>query len=73
MTMQSLMFRLLAYVQTLPERMREERGQTSVEWLAIGAVLVAVLGVLATTGAHPIANAISDTVQKIVKNVLNIK
>lgn len=49
--------------------MRDERGQTSVEWLGLMAVVVALIAVV--VGLMPdVANAIKDGVVHAIKSVV---
>jgi hypothetical protein len=59
------------YVADLRERMREEAGQTTVEWLVIMVGLTALAAALVTGGvwtsvAQGIAKAVGDLVSKVV-------
>ena len=62
--MQDLMLRTFVSLQTTFQRLREERGQTSIEYLGILVVVVAVLGVI--IGAAP---SFGD---KIVQGINNL-
>lgn len=58
------------FPQDVRERMREERGQTTVEWLVIMVGLIALAGVLAGQGmwqgvAKSLTGAFSDLLDKI--------
>ncbi len=60
-----------AYVSDFRERMREDRGQTTVEWLVIMVGLIALAGALTaanvwTEAAKAIAKAVKDLVEKVV-------
>jgi len=60
--------------QDIRERMREERGQTTVEWLVIIVGLIALAGVLAGTDmwqgvAKSLTKAFADLIDKIVGKV----
>ena len=62
------------YVADLRERMREEAGQTTVEWLVIMVGLIALAGVLAGTDmwqgvAKSMTKAFSDLLDKIIGKV----
>ena len=50
---------------------RREAGQTSVEWLALCAFIVAVVAVLATL-APDIAGTIAHAIEDVVKKVTSI-
>jgi Flp pilus assembly pilin Flp len=54
----------------LRERMREQRGQTTVEWLVIMVGLVALAGVLAGSGIwNDVATALGDAFTTLIGNV----
>lgn len=54
----------------LRERIREQRGQTTVEWLVIMVALIALLGALTTAGVWTAAaQAIAGAVKHIVDTV----
>ena len=63
--MQDLMLRIWVYAQTLPERMQEERGQASVEYLAVGAFIVAI-GAALLTYKTTIAGEISKVLKAAI-------
>jgi hypothetical protein len=61
---------LTQFVYDARERMREQRGQTTVEWLVIMVGLIALAGALAASGvwtgiATKIGNALGDLVDKV--------
>jgi hypothetical protein len=49
-------------------RLTEEQGQTFVEWLALMAVIVALVGVLAAA-VPGIADAITDKASELIRGV----
>jgi Flp pilus assembly pilin Flp len=51
--------------------LKSESGQTSVEWLALCAFIVAVVAVVATL-APDIAHTIADAITNIIKKVTSI-
>lgn len=54
----------------LRERMREQRGQTTVEWLVIMVGLVALAGVLATSGIwNDVATALGGAFTHLIDAV----
>ena len=56
--------------EDLRERMREQAGQTTVEWLVIMVGLVALAGVLATSNIWTtVANALGDAFKTLIDNV----
>jgi hypothetical protein len=61
---------LTGFAYDVRQRMREQRGQTTVEWLVIMVGLIALAGALATSGvwtgiATRIGNALGDLVDKV--------
>ena len=58
------------FAEALRERMREQAGQTTVEWLVIMVGLVALAGVLAGSGIWTdVANALGDAFTTLINNV----
>jgi hypothetical protein len=58
------------FAQDLRDRMREQAGQTTVEWLVIMVGLVALAGVLAGSGIWTdVANALGDAFTTLINNV----
>ena len=58
------------FAQDLRDRMREQAGQTTVEWLVIMVGLVALAGVLAGSGIRTdVANALGDAFTTLINNV----
>ena len=51
---------VIQFAQDVRERMREERGQTTVEWLVIMVGLVALAGVLAGPGMWTRRRQVAD-------------
>lgn len=57
------------FISDLHERMREQRGQTTVEWLAIMVGLVALAGALAISSVwKDIGDAIGKAVTTLINN-----
>ena len=58
------------FAQDVRDRMREQAGQTTVEWLVIMVGLVALAGVLAGSGIWTdVANALGDAFTTLINNV----
>ena len=58
------------FAEDLREHMREQAGQTTVEWLVIMVGLVALAGVLAGSGIWTdVANALGDAFTTLINNV----
>jgi Flp pilus assembly pilin Flp len=58
------------FAQAVRDRMREQAGQTTVEWLVIMVGLVALAGVLAGSGIWTdVANALGDAFTTLINNV----
>jgi Flp pilus assembly pilin Flp len=58
------------FAHDVRESMREERGQTTVEWLVIMVGLVALAGVLAGSGIwNDVATALGDAFTTLIGNV----
>ena len=58
------------FAQDVRDRMREQAGQTTVEWLVIMVGLVALAGVLAGSGIWTdVANALGDASTTLINNV----
>ena len=67
--MQDFMLRTFISVQQAVERLREERGQTSIEYLGILVVVVGILGVI--IGAAPqFGEKITSGIDKLISQVL---
>lgn len=66
--MQDFMLRTIVALQVLGLRMREERGQTSVEWAGIAFVIVALVAALSGVMGS-VASAIGSAISKAVGNL----
>lgn len=63
---------LLLQLQALRDRLSDERGQTSIEWLGIGAVVVAIA--LAVAGnSESIGTAIENAFNSIVNRAAEVE
>ncbi len=67
--MQDLMLRTFVSLQATFHRLREERGQTSIEYLGILVVVVAVLGVI-IAAAPGFGQKITQGINNLIGKVL---
>jgi Flp pilus assembly pilin Flp len=67
--MQDFMLHAFVSLQQTMYRLREERGQTSIEYLGILVVVVAVLGVI-IAAAPGFGNKITSGINKLIDQVL---
>lgn len=59
------------YLPQIP-RVVGERGGVSVEWIALAAAAVVILGAVAATQADPISNAIESAIDSILTDASDI-
>jgi Flp pilus assembly pilin Flp len=65
--MQDIAMRLVVALQNLPSRLRDEEGQTAVEYAGILAVLALIfLALFKLDLAGDISSAVEDSVNKII-------
>ena len=67
--MQDFILRITIALQTLETRLREERGQTSIEYLGVAVVIVALIAAVAA-GAPETGKNIVNGINKQISDIL---